>query len=1137
MPLWAGWPPDRMKRTTDPALGKASALLAARQRRWRLGLALLGLLVLALTAWNANRQRQTIEREALARNTVYARVLEGHASRIVGTTANTLATLADNPLVSAQVLDADAVRRLMTQQLPGQPYLRSISLLDHSGRVLVGTTATDTGLTIDLERLGPPPVDARRVRMGPVLAVRDLGELAANASPAKGAAAMPMLRRVQVDAGAPRWLVVLVNVDYLNTQHELITRDQPIRALLLGLDGRLISSTGDDALAPGADLTALPPVQRVIAHEEQGSYLGPGSDGRRVLAAFRSARQWPLLVLAESPYEDVQAAWKAEMAADAGVAAVLLALLAGLGWLAERGTRRELQALTRLDTLHQEVARMEERWTLALDGAGHGVWDMDLATGLTDVSARLMGLLGQADRADVWTVDRWRDNVHPDDLAPAIEAARQHLRGETPSLEIELRMRSAGGRWKWLLARGTRSGQPDAARRGMRLVGTLTDISKRKAAEAALRESDARQQAILHSALDAIVTIDAEGRVIDFNPAAEQMFGHSAERASGQPMHELIVPHKHRQAHLTGVARYQATGVARVLNRRIEIEALRADGTLFPVELTIVPVRTDEGEFFTATLRDITERRRVEQALRASEALLDKTGRIGGIGGWQLDVATGFIDSTEQTCRIHDMPVCSRGTLAQMLGFYAPEARADIGAAFDLALATGQGFDLELPLDTAQGRRIWVRVVATAEIEAGQVVRLAGALQDITLRRQAEAELRDARQRELMIGARIQQSLLVDAPNQRLPGLWLSTLNQASQGIDGDFVELISLGERGLDIIVGDVMGKGVSAALMAAGTKMQFNRSVVALMAEPERNGELPSPAEVVAAVHLAMTPNLQALEAFVTLSYLRLDMLAGTITWVGCGHEEPLLLCQSGGLLSLANQHPPMGVLDTLELLQDTVPFGEGDALFLCSDGAADALMPDGSRLGRDRVTALLVALLDRLQTPAAVLHALRRELTRTGARITDDLTLALAIASGPTELASRRELPAELVDLKHVRGLIEHRCLQAGLGEVETSLFAVACVEAYTNAVRHTHGRPEGAPVEVVVRILPDALIVDIVTLGDPFVLPPPVADTSFDDFPEGGFGLTIMQQATDSVEHRHDLGVNTVRLIRLRRAGGS
>lgn len=647
-------------------------------------------------------------------------------------------------------------------------------------------------------------------------------------------------------------------------------------------------------------------------------------------------------------------------------------------------------------------------------------------------------------------------------------------------------------------------------------------------AHAATRASESRKLAILESSLDAIVTVDAQGRVIEFNAAAERMFGYTSTQAVGRPMHELIVPMQHRAAHQAGMTRYQATGVAHVLNRRIEIEALRADGSVFPTELTIVPVRTADGEIFTATLRDITERRALDQALRDSRRLLEETGRIAGIGGWEVDVASGMMTSTDQACRITEILPGTHGLMEEAFRFYAPEAQPAIRQAVEHCVQTGEGFDLELPFVTARGRRLTVRVVGAAEQVDGRTVRLMGALQDITERVQATRELALARSREVMIGKRIQQSLLVDAPDQRLPSLWLSTLSQASQGIDGDFVQLITLSDRGVDIIVGDVMGKGVAAALMSAATKMQFSRCVAELLSQLRLDDALPSPAEVVAAVHKAMTPNLQVLEAFVTLSYLRLDTRSGTITWVGCGHEEPLLLRADGSLQTMANQHPPLGVLDDSNFEQDTLPFQPGDAVFLCSDGAADAELPDGTRLGRTRVTDLLQALLGQLHTPAAALHALRRELGDMGAALNDDLTLALAMFSGSTSKESRRELAARVEELVHVRELVANRCAAAGLDEVTAGLFVLACVEAFTNVVRHTRGRPDGAPVEVVVRTETDALVVDMVTLGEPFVPARAAPETDFAAFPEGGFGLSIIERAADEVAYLHALGVNTVRL---------
>ena len=1112
----------------------ALQIVAARQRRWWAGLALSAVLALSMLGWYAVQLRQATVRDARLGTEASVLVLEGHLSRTMAAAANTQEALAGSDLFSAAVPDRATVSRLLQQLLRGQPFLRSVSLLDAQGAVLASSHAPDAGMRIPLAQLQAAATADGIDRTGPLLSVRYLAELAPGAAPPPGSSTLPMVRSLRAADGSTRWLVSLLDLAYFTNQPGLASGGQPVRAMVVDLAGTVLSGTGADTLPPGSRLPGWPGTALLQAKHDHAFYVGAGSDGKQVAAAFRVSPRWPLVALAELPHAVVDEAREQQLMVAGTLTLAILLLLTGLGWTTGRSTRLQMQALQQWDRLSQELARAEEQGKLALAGAGHGVWDLDAAAGTVEVPASLLALLGQAQRHAVWSLDQWQALVHPDDVAPTLAAVQAHLQGRTPSLEAELRMRSADGTWKWLLARASRPGSADAEGRETRLVGTVTDISARKSVEAALRQSDARRQAILHSSLDAIVTVTAAGVVVDFNPAAERMFGHSAGQALGRPMQDLIIPQHHRRAHQAGMARYQHTGIPHVLNRRIETEAMRADGTVFPVELTITPVSTDDGEFFTATLRDISDRLRVEAALRDSQALLAKAGSIGAIGGWQLDVDTGIVTSTDESCRIHDIPPGSKGTLEQTLAFYAPQAQPVIRAAVDKAIATGQGFDLQLPFISAKGRRVYVRAVATAEQEDGRVVRLSGALQDITDRHQAEVDLLHARQRELVIGARIQQALFVDAPDQRLPGMWLSTLNQASQGIDGDFVEMISLGERGVDIIVGDVMGKGVTAALMAAGTKMQFSRCMASLLADIERPGDLPSPAQVVAAVHQAMTANLQALDAFVTLSYLRLDMQAGTLTWVGCGHEEPLLFRGDGVMVTLPNQHPPLGVLATDDFQQDVLPFVEGDALFLSSDGAADALMPDGSRLGRARVIAMLTALMSRLDTPAAVLHTLRRELTATGARITDDLTLALAMATGPTTLASRRELPAVLKSVRHVRGLVENRCRQGGLDEVQTSLFAVACVEAFTNAVRHTRGRPADAPVEMVVKVQPDALVVDFVTIGEPFAVPAQAPTTDLADFPEGGFGLSIMRQVSDAVTYRHDLGVNTVRLVR--RLGG-
>jgi PAS domain S-box-containing protein len=144
-------------------------------------------------------------------------------------------------------------------------------------------------------------------------------------------------------------------------------------------------------------------------------------------------------------------------------------------------------------------------------------------------------------------------------------------------------------------------------------------VERRRDAEA-LRAKEARHRAMLEAALDCVVTMDHDGRVVDFNPAAERTFGYQAEEVVGREMAELIVPPELRARHRRGLARYLDSGQGKLLDRRIEIIGMRADGSTFPVELTITRIDLPGPPVFTGYLRDISDRKAAEQELRASRA-------------------------------------------------------------------------------------------------------------------------------------------------------------------------------------------------------------------------------------------------------------------------------------------------------------------------------------------------------------------------------------------------------------------------------------------------------------------------------------------------------------------------------------
>jgi PAS domain S-box-containing protein len=153
------------------------------------------------------------------------------------------------------------------------------------------------------------------------------------------------------------------------------------------------------------------------------------------------------------------------------------------------------------------------------------------------------------------------------------------------------------------------------------VVLIFRDVSEKRQAERAVAESEARKSAILQTALDCIITCDEQGGVVDFNPAAQRTFGHQPAEVIGRDLADLIIPASQRDRHRSGMARYLATGEEKLLNRRIEITARRADGTEFPAELAITRIPMPGPAQFTAYLRDISERKRLERRRSARLAV------------------------------------------------------------------------------------------------------------------------------------------------------------------------------------------------------------------------------------------------------------------------------------------------------------------------------------------------------------------------------------------------------------------------------------------------------------------------------------------------------------------------------------
>lgn len=156
----------------------------------------------------------------------------------------------------------------------------------------------------------------------------------------------------------------------------------------------------------------------------------------------------------------------------------------------------------------------------------------------------------------------------------------------------------------------------DASGQFIRSRASVFDISKRKWAENELGESEVRNAAILRAALDCIVSIDSDGRIIEFNPAAERAFGYARKQALGKNVADLITSEDLRNIPRRGFERNASDGDSPMLGKRLHLTAVRSDGSEFPVEFAMTPVQLRRQTIYTAYLRDITKERWAEQELR-----------------------------------------------------------------------------------------------------------------------------------------------------------------------------------------------------------------------------------------------------------------------------------------------------------------------------------------------------------------------------------------------------------------------------------------------------------------------------------------------------------------------------------------
>ena len=417
-----------------------------------------------------------------------------------------------------------------------------------------------------------------------------------------------------------------------------------------------------------------------------------------------------------------------------------------------------------------ERKRMEQRLKLAIDVAQIVHWELDLVTGHLTFEKNMLPVLGLRADDTLESLAAWMAHIHPADL-PDFRNRLQMALGASSAqnFEAEYRLRNSDGDTVWLHTIGSiverlTDGTPKLA------VGASTNISRRKMAEEAIRESEANYRELVTNADVAILRLALDGTIGFVNPFAERLFGYEAGELLGRrPVGSIVPPVESASGRgLSSVVADVVSNPSAVADT--EAEAMTRDGRRLLVRWSN-RVILDAGGAAAGVLcigLDVSERRKAEAQLRESEFFLRESQAIGRLGGWRADPRQNTVMWTEGVYTIVEQPLDYRPDLATALNAFAPGSREQVVARLDHTMQSGEAFHIQVEVIGANtGQRKWTELRGFAHHGGdGRIDYLMGTLQDISEQKLVELELE--RHRDHLEDLVRERTAEVEAVNRRL---------------------------------------------------------------------------------------------------------------------------------------------------------------------------------------------------------------------------------------------------------------------------------------------------------------------------------------------------------------------------------
>lgn len=278
---------------------------------------------------------------------------------------------------------------------------------------------------------------------------------------------------------------------------------------------------------------------------------------------------------------------------------------------------------------------------------------------------------------------------------------------------------------------------------GLSLV--VRDITTKVKADRALKRSEETRARIMGAALDAIVCIDTSGAIILWNAQAESLFGWKDAEVLGKPITETIIPESYQRDHEEGFKRYNKNGHGEMLNKLIEVYAKNKDGVEFPIELFVVPIKQESGNFFCAFIRDISERKEADAKMLQQQKRLSQAQAMAHIGHWEIDFASNTSLWSDEAYRIYGIePGDHKISMEEWFSYIHPDDFEYVTKRIDESNRQTSDFEIEHRIIRKDGVMRYVYSEAKFEFNDGDKPKgLYGVTRDITETVLLEMELQE----------------------------------------------------------------------------------------------------------------------------------------------------------------------------------------------------------------------------------------------------------------------------------------------------------------------------------------------------------------------------------------------------------